>query len=159
MRPLGRNRRIVGNGRFVRRASEFSNRALIDILQRGRGEVACIAAVNDGALERFVNNVKSRAELVFADERIHEVEAASEIDCELLERFPFVLHIEAVEVAIFVAVIDDVERYVARLIAVCIDGKHERGRPDGGVLFAEKKTAAKRVLVVELVARVQLDAV
>src|SRR5207244_13023038 len=37
--------------------------------------------------------------------------------------------------------------------------KHECDRADGGVLLAEKKSAAKRVLVAQLVARIELDPV
>ena len=77
----------------------------------------------------------------------------------MLERFPFILQIEAIEVAILLAVIDDPDRDVTRLGTICIHRKHERGRADGGVLFGKKKTAAKGVLVVELVARIKFDPV
>ena len=94
------------------------------------------------ASPRFVNDIEARTELVFIHKRIHEIEPATEIDRELLERFPFILQIEAVEVAGFVAVIDNAERHIACLIAVRIDGENQRDRPDGGVLLAEKKAAA-----------------
>ena len=106
-----------------------------------------------------VNDVDARAELVFVRKRLHKVEPATEINRELLERFPFILQIKAVEVAVLVVIIDDTLRRSAGLITVGVDRKNERGGVDGRVLFSENQTGANCVLVVELVARVQFDAV
>ena len=42
-------------------------------------------------------------------ERIHDVEAAAEINRELFEWFPFILQIESVEVVAFAGVIDNAQ--------------------------------------------------
>ena len=111
------------------------------------------------AFKWLVNDVEARAELILVRERVHEIEPATEIDCELFERLPFVLQIEAVEVAVFVVVIDDAQRNRAGLMTVGIDRKNERGSANGGMLFRENETAANRVLVVEFVTRIELDAI
>src|SRR5216117_3415735 len=110
-------------------------------------------------LKRLVNNVDAGAELGFVRERIHKVEPATEINRERLERFPFVLQIETVEVTVLVVVIDDPQRHVAGLIAVGIDRENKRRGADVGILFGEKKPTANRVLVVQLITGVELHTV
>ena len=56
----------------------------------------------------------------FARESVHDVEAAAEIDCQLFERFIFILQIESVEIAVLAAVIDNPQRNVAGLVAIGI---------------------------------------
>src|SRR5207248_6495673 len=106
-----------------------------------------------------VNDVDARTKLVFVHERIHKVEPATEINGQLLERFPFVLQIETVEVTVLVVVIDDALRHVAGLMAVGIDRENKRRGADIGVLFGEKKSTANRVLIVQFIAGVELHTV
>src|SRR5438094_8319376 len=106
------------------------------------------------AFQRLPNNVDSRTELILMRERVHDVEAAAEIDCELFERFPFILQIESVEVAVLAGVIDNAQGNVAGLVAIGIDRENQCGRDDGGMLRVYKESAAERVLIVEFVARV-----
>src|SRR5207249_11341445 len=130
---------------------------LFDILQRWRGEISRITGVQCGAFQRLPNYVDSRTELILVRERVHDVEAAAEIDCQLFERFPFVLQIQSVEVAVPAGVIDNAQRNVAGLVAIGIDRENQGGRSDGGMLRGYKESAAKRVLVVKFVARIQRD--
>ncbi len=106
-----------------------------------------------------VNDVDARAELVFVHERIHKVEPATKINRELLERFPFVLQIETVEVTVLVGVIDDSQWHVAGLVAVGIDRESKRRGADIGILFGEKKPTANRVLIVQFVTGIELHTV
>ena len=106
-----------------------------------------------------VNDVDARTELVFVHERILKVEPATKINGELLERFPFVLQIETVEVTVLVVVIDDPQWHVAGLIALGIDRENKRRGADVGILFGEKKPTANRVLVVQLITGVELHTV
>ena len=92
-------------------------------------------------------------------ERVHNVESTAEINCELFEKLPFILQIEAVEVAVLAGVIDNAQGDVARLVAVGIDRKNHGGRSDGGMLRGYKESAAERVLIVEFVARVQRNSI
>ena len=87
------------------------------------------------------------AELVLISERVHDVESAAEIDCELFKRFPFVLQIEPIEIAVFAIVIDDTEGDVARLITIGIGRENQRYRSDRGLFFELKESAAERVLI------------
>jgi len=105
------------------------------------------------------NNVNPRAKLVFMRERVHDVEAAAEIDCELFERFIFILQIESIEVAIFAGVIYNAQGNVAGLVAIGIDRENQCRRSDGGMLRVYKESAAERVLIVEFVARIQRDSI
>ena len=109
-----------------------------------------------GRIPWLVHDVQARAQLVFVCERIHEVEPATEINGQLFERLPLILQIETVEVAVLVVVIDDALRSNAGLIAIGIDRKDKRDRVNGRVLLGKNETGAKRVLVVELVTRIQL---
>src|SRR5436190_20002321 len=110
-----------------------------------------------GPLQRLPNNVDSRTELILVRERVHDVEAAAEIDGKLFERFPFILQIESVEIAVLAAVIDNPQGNVAGLVAIGIDRENQCRRSDGGMLRGYKESAAERVLIGELVARVQRD--
>src|SRR6266702_1564115 len=110
-----------------------------------------------GPFQRLPNNVDSRTELVLVRERVHDVEAAAEINGELFEWFPFILQIESVEVAVFAGVIYNAQGNVAGLVAIGIDRENQCGRSDGGMLRSYEESAAKRMLVGELVARVQRD--
>ena len=92
-------------------------------------------------------------------ERVHDVEPTTEIDRELFERFPFILQIESVEIAVLAGVIYNAQGNVAGLVAIGVDRENQCGRSDGGMLRVEKKSAAKRVLIVEFVARVERDAI
>src|SRR4029077_13750055 len=92
-------------------------------------------------------------------ERVHDVEAAAEIDGELFERFPFILQIESIEVAVLAGVIDNAQRNIAGLVAIGIDRENQCRRSDGGMLRSYKESAAERVLIVEFVARVQRDSI
>src|SRR5438093_12262942 len=100
-----------------------------------------------GPLQRLPNNVDSRTELILVRKRVHDVEAAAEIDCQLFERFPFILQIESVEIAVPAGVIDDAQRNVAGLVAIGIDRENQCRRSNGGVLLGYKESAAERVLI------------
>src|SRR5882724_274931 len=112
-----------------------------------------------GPFQRLPNNVDSRTELILVRERVHDVEAAAEIDGELFEWFPFILQIESVEIAVFAGVIDNAQGNVAGLVAIGIDRENQCRRSDGGMLRGYKESAAERMLIVEFVARVQRDAI
>src|SRR5439155_26994359 len=112
-----------------------------------------------GPFQRLPNNVDTRTELVLVRERVHNVEAAAEIDGELFEWFPFILQIESVEVPVLAGVIDNAQGNVAGLVAIAIDWENQCGRSDGGMLRGYKKSAAERVLIAEFVARVQRDSI
>src|SRR5947199_10735364 len=103
-----------------------------------------------------VNDVDVLTELVFVHERILKVEPATKINRELLERFPFVLQIETVEVTVLVVVIDDAQRHVAGLIALGSDRENKRRRADGGIFCGGKKPTANRELVRLFVTGVKL---
>src|SRR5260370_15257549 len=107
----------------------------------------------------LVNDIDPRTELVLVRKRVHDVESTAEIDRELFERFPFILQIQSIEIAILAAVIDDAQGDVARLVAIGINRENQCRRPDGGMLLGNKESAAERVLIVEFVACIQLDAV
>src|SRR5207244_5352746 len=132
---------------------------LVDILQRGRCEIPRITSVQRGPFEWLINDIDSRAELVLVRERVHNVEAAAEIDGELFEWFPFILQIEPVEVAILAGVIDNAQGNVAGLVASGVDRENQCGRSDSGMLRGYKESAAERVLIGEFVARVQRDSI
>ena len=53
-------------------------------------------------------------------ERVHDVEPTTEIDRELFERFPFILQIESVEIAVLAGVIYNAQGNVAGLVAICV---------------------------------------
>src|SRR5260370_34791896 len=89
---------------------------------------------------------------------MHKIQAPDKVDGDLFERFPFVLQIEAVEVAVFVVIIDDAPCGGAGLVAIGMDRENQGGGIDGGVLFGENKTATRSVLVVEFVAGVKSSA-
>ena len=110
-------------------------------------------------VERLPNYVDPRTELILVRERVHDVESTAEIDCELFERLPFILQIESVEVAVLAAVIDNAQGNVAGLVAIGIDRENQCRRSDGGMLRGYKESAAERVLIGELVARVQRDSI
>src|SRR5260221_5030463 len=112
-----------------------------------------------GPFQRLPNNVDSRTELILVRERVHDVEAAAEINGELFEWFPFILQIESVEIAVFAGVIDNAQGNVAGLVAIGIDRENQCRRSDGGMLRGYKESAAERVLIVEFVARVQRDSI
>src|SRR5262245_47150613 len=145
---------ILGDFSGVRGAGEFGDRGLTDILQRRRGEIARITGVKRRSFERLVNDVYARTQLVLVYKRALKIEAATEIDCQLLERFPFILQIESVKITVLAAVIDDAQRNFTGLITIGVGRENQRRRSDRCVLFEEKETAAKRVLIGELVARV-----
>ena len=105
-------------------------------------------------LERLVNDVDARTELVLINKRVLKINAAAKVDGELFERLPFILQIPSIKIAVLAAVIDDAQRDVARLIAVGVDRENQRRCPDRGVLFKKKETAAESVLIVEFVTRV-----
>jgi hypothetical protein len=90
-------------------------------------------------------------------ERIHDVEAAAEINRELFEWFPFILQIESVEVAVRCRSIDDAQGTSLVWLPLASTGKTS-------VTFrrwhaAVIRNAAERVLIVEFVARVQRDSI
>ena len=116
--------RVLGNFGGVRGSGEFGNRGLTDVLQRGGSEIARITDVKRRSFERLVNDVDARTQLVFVYKRILKIEAATEIDCQLLERFPFILQIKSVKITILAAVIDDAQRAIASLIAIGIGGEN-----------------------------------
>src|SRR5262249_21515657 len=144
----------LGDFRRVRGAGEFADRSMTDVLQRRRGEIARVSGVNRRPLERLVNNVDARTQLVLVHKRIFKIEAVTEIDRKLLERLPFILQIESIKIAVFAAVIDDAHRDVAGLIAARVRSESQRRGSYRAVLFKKKETAAKRVLIVEFVAGV-----
>src|SRR5438874_10153481 len=129
------------------------------MLQRGRCEIPRISGVQRRAFQRLPNNVDSRTELILVRERVHNVEAAAEIDGELFEWFPFILQIESVEVAVFAGVIYNAQGNVAGLVAIGIDRENQCGRSDSGMLRGYKESAAARLLTVEFVAGVQRDSI
>ena len=97
--------------------------------------------------------------MILINKRVHEVEPATKINRELFERLPFVLQIEAVEVAVFIVIIDDAQRNRARLMTIFIDRKHERDSVNGCISLREKEAGAERVLVGEFVARIEFDTI
>src|SRR5437870_5802029 len=153
MGAFGSDRCIFCDGRLVGCSGKFGDGALWDRFQRWWREVTRVTGVEHAPVPWLVNNVQPRAELVFARERIYEIEPATEVDGELVERFPFILQIETVEVTVLVVVINDPPRRRAGLVAIGVDRKNPRDGIDGGVLFGENETAAERVFIVELVAR------
>src|SRR5438876_12305782 len=159
MSALRRHDRVLGDSGFVSRAGELRDRALIDILQRRWCEIAGVASVQGGPVEWLVNDIDPRTELVLVRERVHDVESTAEIDRELFERFPFILQIQSVEIAVLAGVIDDAQGNVAGLVAVGVDRENQCRRSDGGMLRVYKESAAERVLIVEFVARIQRDSV
>src|SRR5438874_12916849 len=110
-----------------------------------------------GPFQRLPNNVDTRTELILVRERVHDVEAAAEIDGELFEWFPFILQIEPVEVAILAGDIDNAQGNVAGLVDSGVDRENQCGRSDSGMLRGYKESAAERVLSGECVARVRRD--
>src|SRR5438552_18311672 len=118
MGALRRHGRILGDLGFVGGAGELRNRALRHSLQWRRGEKAYLAGMQRRSLERLIDNINARAELVLVHKRIQKIEATAEVDCQLLERFPFILQIEAVKVTVLIVIIDDSQRNRARLVAV-----------------------------------------
>ncbi len=92
-------------------------------------------------------------------ESVHDVESTAEIDRQLFERFPFILQIQSVEITVSAGVIDDALRNIAGLITIGIDWENQCRHSDGGMLFSKKESAAKRVLIGELIARVQREAI
>src|SRR5204862_3967891 len=112
-----------------------------------------------GPFQRLPNNVDSRTELILVRERVHDVEAAAEINGELFEWLPFILQIESIEVAVLAGVIDYAQGNVAGLVAIGIDRENQCRRSDGGMLRGYKESAAERMLIVEFVARVQRDSI
>src|SRR5207253_8365531 len=73
MSALRRHDRVLGDSRFVSRASELRDRALIDILQRRWCEIASVPGVQGGPIEWLVNDVDSGTELVLVRKRVHDV--------------------------------------------------------------------------------------
>ena len=92
-------------------------------------------------------------------ERVHDIEAAAEIDGKLFEWLPFILQIESVEVSVLAAVIDNPQGNVACLVAIGIGRKNQCECSDCGILRGYNESAAECVLVVEFVARVQRDSI
>src|SRR5438477_9361268 len=104
----------------------------------------------------LINDVDARTELVLVLKRVHEIQTSTIIYRELLKRFPFILQIQAVEVAVFVVIIDDAYR---RGVAVGIYPKDRRDSIHGGVLLGENETATDRVLFIQFVTRIKFAAV
>ena len=109
--------------------------------------------------ERLPNYVDSRTELILVSERVYDVEPTTEIDRELFERFPFILQIESVEIAVLAGVIYDAQGNVAGLVAIGIHRENQCRRSDGSMLRSYKESAAERVLIVKFVACVQSDSI
>src|SRR5262249_59711874 len=106
---------VLGDFRRVRGAGEFADRSLTDVLQRRRGEIARVSGVKRRPLERLVNNVDARTQLVLVHKRIFKIEAVTQIYRKLLERLPIILPIKSIKIAVFSAVIDDSPRGAAGL--------------------------------------------
>ena len=132
---------------------------MFDIFERRWCEIPRITGVQHGPFEWLIDDIDPWTELVLVRERVHDVEPTTEIDRELFERFPFILQIESVEIAVLAGVIYNAQGNVAGLVAIGVDRENQCGRSDGGMLRVYKKSAAKRVLIVEFVARVQRDAI
>src|SRR4029077_9738247 len=100
MRALRFRDGVLANGGFVSCAVELRDRALFDIFQRRWCEIARVTSVQRGPFKWLIDGVDPRTELVLVRKCVHDVEAAAEIDCQLFERFIFILQIESVEIAV-----------------------------------------------------------
>ncbi len=129
--------------------------------KRRRREVARIAGVQRRAVPRLVNNVEARTELVLIANAFTKSRRPPKLIVSWSNDFPFVLQIETVEVTVLVVIIDDALRRACRgfELPFASTGKTSRHRVDGGVLLGENSAGANGVLVVELVTRIELDAV
>src|SRR5438094_6711527 len=116
MRALRCHVRILGDLGFVGGVGELRDGALRYRFQWRRGEKACVAGMQRRSLERLIDNIDARAELVLVNKSIQKIEAAAEVDCQLLEWFPFVLQVEAVEVTVLVVVISTIR---SGIVLVC----------------------------------------
>src|SRR5947208_16822121 len=106
------------------------------------------------AFQRLPNDVDTRTELILVRERVHNVEAAAEINGELFEWFPFILQIEPVEVAVLAGVIDNAQGNVAGLVAIGVNWENQCRRSDGGMLRGYNQSSSELLLCVVIVARV-----
>ncbi len=97
-----------------------------------------------GPFEWLIDNIDAWTELVLVSERVHDVESTAEIDCQLFERFPFILQIYPIEIAVLAAVIDDSKGGVARLVAIGVDRENQRRCSDGGMLFIARSSSIAR---------------
>src|SRR5437870_12112253 len=98
---------ILRNFGFVGRPSEFADSALQYCYQRRWREIARITGVQRCPFPRLINYVDPRTQLILIRERVHHVKAATEINRELLKRFPFVLQIKPIVIPILIMIIED----------------------------------------------------
>ena len=158
VRPLRQHRIVRRNGRLLRRVlhQREIDRRRQHLLWRG--EVARIAGVEGGSLERFPGQTDARAQLVGADVLLHLVEAQPCIQRPLAVDLPFVLQIGAEQVTGLGAGIEHGERRIEG-VADAVERQKGRGIVDQRIFRAGRESKAERVSIADAPGRIFLNAV